>query len=372
MAMMISHTGWETTATVQIAWASISICTSTCRPASNCCTSSREQQIQPPAIQGADEESATVVAWVTVQGRRRERVHRKNVHRNRMREEAEWFAKSQEAQAHGFRRRRWRTTKWAWDFFKHSAHCTSATSPARTCCQFTKTIGQYQFWGWKHWRRRRAWRWRIWPSNTKCTKSWLRKDSARPSPLCCDQWWALDSDAGNTQVCSRGRIILFCDHGKRRTTGYLQLDYHAVCAAVVVPRWSDQQFQQHTSWSHKSSWQSNQRHAGTLYGHLWKSSRSKQVIRHVLLLDWRYLRVAWKMLPYAGGISLTRHCVAMAWFPHEPIDAVTCCIRCSRVSELENTGDKGPSQSSTAQETPSLNRVSGWKWKLHLKNRWIP
>ena len=29
---------------------------------------------------------------------------------------------------------------------------------------------------------------------------------------------------------------------------------------------------------------------------------------------------------------------AMAWFPHEPIDAVTCCILYSRVSKLGNTG----------------------------------
>ena len=72
-----------------------------------------------------------------------------------------------------------------------------------------------------------------------------------------------------------------------------------------------------------------------------------------------------KDAPDAGGISLTRRCVAMAWFPQEPIDAFTCCIRHSRVSELGNTGDKGPSHSSTAQETPSLNRVSDQKWKLH-------
>ena len=25
----------------------------------------------------------------------------------------------------------------------------------------------------------------------------------------------------------------------------------------------------------------------------------------------------------AGATFLTKHCVAMAWFPHEPIDAVT-------------------------------------------------
>ena len=62
----------------------------------------------------------------------------------------------------------------------------------------------------------------------------------------------------------------------------------------------------------------------------------------------------------------------MAWFPHEPVDAVTCCIRYSRVGELGSTGDKGPSHSSTAQKTPSLNRVSDQKWKLHLKKRWIP
>ena len=71
--------------------------------------------------------------------------------------------------------------------------------------------------------------------------------------------------------------------------------------------------------------------------------------------------------PDAGGISLRRHCGAMAWFPHESIDAVTCCIRYSRVSELGNTGDKGPSHSTTIQKTPSLNHVSNRKWRLHLK-----
>ena len=37
----------------------------------------------------------------------------------------------------------------------------------------------------------------------------------------------------------------------------------------------------------------------------------------------------------------------MAWFPHEPIDAVACCFLYSRVSELGNTGYKGPSQNGT-------------------------
>ena len=38
--------------------------------------------------------------------------------------------------------------------------------------------------------------------------------------------------------------------------------------------------------------------------------------------------------PDAGGTFLTRHCVVMAWFPHELVDAVTCCTLYSRVSEL--------------------------------------
>ena len=43
------------------------------------------------------------------------------------------------------------------------------------------------------------------------------------------------------------------------------------------------------------------------------------------------------------------------------------------MSELGNTGDKGPSHSRTVQKTPSLNHVSDQKWELHLKKkRWIP
>ena len=42
------------------------------------------------------------------------------------------------------------------------------------------------------------------------------------------------------------------------------------------------------------------------------------------------------MLPDAGGISLTRHCVVMACFPRVLIDAVTCSTQHSRVSEPGN------------------------------------
>ena len=38
----------------------------------------------------------------------------------------------------------------------------------------------------------------------------------------------------------------------------------------------------------------------------------------------------------AGGTSLTRPCVAVAWFPHELIDVVACCTQYSRVSEPGN------------------------------------
>ena len=74
----------------------------------------------------------------------------------------------------------------------------------------------------------------------------------------------------------------------------------------------------------------------------------------------------------AAGTFLTRHCVAMAWFPHEPIDAVACCILYSRASELGNTGCKGPSHSRTVQKTPSLYHVSDQEWKLHLKKTLDP
>ena len=73
--------------------------------------------------------------------------------------------------------------------------------------------------------------------------------------------------------------------------------------------------------------------------------------------------------PDAGGTFSTMHCVALAWFPHESIDAVTYCILCSRVSKLGNTEFKGPSHSRTAQKTPSPTHVSNQKWKLHLKKK---
>ena len=75
--------------------------------------------------------------------------------------------------------------------------------------------------------------------------------------------------------------------------------------------------------------------------------------------------------PDAGGTSLIRHWAAVAWFPHEPIDAVTCYVIYSRVGKRGNTGYKGLSPSRTVQKTPSLNRVMDYKWKLHLK-KWIP
>ena len=39
------------------------------------------------------------------------------------------------------------------------------------------------------------------------------------------------------------------------------------------------------------------------------------------------------MRPDAGGTSLTKPFVAVAWFPHELIDFVACCTQYSRVSE---------------------------------------
>ena len=87
--------------------------------------------------------------------------------------------------------------------------------------QFTKNIDQFQLWRWIRWQRWRSRRRRIWPSNTKCTKSGFRKNSAPSRHLRSHQWWALDNDARSTQVCSSSRVILFRGYGKRRTTGYM-------------------------------------------------------------------------------------------------------------------------------------------------------
>ena len=42
------------------------------------------------------------------------------------------------------------------------------------------------------------------------------------------------------------------------------------------------------------------------------------------------------------------------------------------MSELGNTGGKGPSHSRTIQKTPSSNHVSNQKWRLHLKKTLDP
>ena len=71
-----------------------------------------------------------------------------------------------------------------------------------------------------------------------------------------------------------------------------------------------------------------------------------------------------------GGTFLTRHSVAVTWFPQEPIDAVTCCIQHSRVIELGNIGDRTIAQQHDIPETSSL---SDHKWTQHMKKkRWIP
>ena len=59
--------------------------------------------------------------------------------------EAEWFAKGQKKQAHGFSRRGWRTLKWTWNF-KLSSHYTCATSSSRTSSQFARTSANSEEW----------------------------------------------------------------------------------------------------------------------------------------------------------------------------------------------------------------------------------
>ena len=51
---------------------------------------------------------------------------------------------------------------------------------------------------------------------------------------------------------------------------------------------------------------------------------------------------------------MTKRCVAMTWFLHEPIDVVTYCIRCSRGNKLGNTWIQGASHGRKAKKKPSL------------------
>ena len=83
------------------------------------------------------------------------------------------------------------------------------------------------------------------------------------------QWHRRDKHAA-----AAGSFLLR-DLRKCRTTGCMQLDHDAVCTAVIVPQWSDRRLRQYKSWSPRKSWRSNERHVGTLYGYLRKSSRNK-------------------------------------------------------------------------------------------------
>ena len=110
-----------------------------------------KQQIQPLAIQGADEESATVEPQSRVSDRLRSPQRKES-----LQEQSPQKQKGKKTMA---------DVKKPSDLPKakkhkpmdsdeddeepqdepgHSAHCANAPSPARTSCQFTRTIGQYQ------------------------------------------------------------------------------------------------------------------------------------------------------------------------------------------------------------------------------------
>ena len=116
--------------------------------------------------------------------------------------------------------------------------------------QFARTGCQCNFWWRRQWEKQRE----------KCTKSGLWKNSALSRSLCPDKWWTLDSDAGNTQVCSRSRIILSCDHGRRKTAGYLRSDHFSECAAVTVTWYCNWWSQKLPIQRTKQNEQSDQRH----------------------------------------------------------------------------------------------------------------
>ena len=70
----------------------------------------------------------------------------------------------------------------------------------------------------------------------------------------------------------------------------------------------------------------------------------------------------------AGGTSLTRHCVVMAWFRHELTD-VMCCTQPKHVGEI---GAKRALHRGMAQMSSQSNLVSDHREMQNLRTCWIP
>ena len=118
--------------------------------------------------------------------------------------------KAKKTQVYWFRWRRWRTSKWALNLFKHTTYCTSTS---------------LWIWWWRQWVQR----WIL------CTKLGLRKDFVLPRSLRSDWWWALDNDTWDTRICSSSWIILFFNEWKWRSTRHMQFDQRFPRKAERVP-----------------------------------------------------------------------------------------------------------------------------------------
>ena len=101
-----------------------------------------------------------------------------------------------------------------------------------------------------------------WPSNYKV------HEVRTPEEQCSIQTFTFATKSFCFVTAANGEEQYIC----------IQLDFCSGCAAIIVPRGSDRRFQQHTSWTPKRSWRSNQRRAGSLYGHLCKRSKSQEEI----------------------------------------------------------------------------------------------
>ena len=120
-----------------------------------------------------------------------------------------------------------------------------------------------------------VWRWRIWPSNTTCTKSRPRRKGLFPDIYVPtnDEHWTVTLETRKHAAAAGSFCFVTTENGEQQdicnlaTMPCVQRSLHL---DEVINDSSNTQVEVPTKGR-----QSNQRHAGTLYGHLWKSTGSK-------------------------------------------------------------------------------------------------
>ena len=198
---------------------------------------------------------------------------------------------------------------------------------------------------------------------------WSHRHEEGPAEL-CDQTMGAHHQDGQARQLPQSEGQMGIKRFQDKQKEYLQTDSPASNKTRIwdeLPNGSQQGMESFSYWFQNSFFFKDNPMMWTVM--LCVNFHQKHVILLTLLQDWRNLHMASMRPPDAGGTSLTRPCVAIAWFPRELIDVVTCCTQYSRVNE---PWTKGTFHSGTIQATSQINRVCGQKWMLHMRKCWIP